>query len=337
MVRSIQLPLAVLVLVTFVAAQQVESPLPGTPTMPGSLSSVDPSASQIQTTSLPDVQSYPNTAEGLEHLMNDMISLEQAGKTAELAPYLKSIALPDYDSWFASEFGTARCEESQLAANDCLGPRLAFTYRTLTRNLPASFDLTLRDLIHEKLTSFEATNYTAPCPGPSRITASPELVGGLTTTPILSPVLSGLVQHQEPVYVLWSYSEAKETTLPFFVYSQGAFRYIGMPHPASIEDFQKNKNRLDQNDGSPPEARYLTEDQLEMPQVLIDPSIVAKTVVVHVKIDNAGRVQEAAYIRGPEAYGDAAIHKARKQKFEPPGFGPRGIQPNSFCINVVPH
>jgi hypothetical protein len=42
-------------------------------------------------------------------------------------------------------------------------------------------------------------------------------------------------------YVLWAYSERKETTLPFFVYFEGAFRYLGMLHPASGEDFQKSK------------------------------------------------------------------------------------------------
>jgi hypothetical protein len=161
-----------------------------------------------------------------------MLTLQRNGDSAALAPYLQSLVLPDSERWFVSQFGDVRCGEQQLGPNDCLGPRMAFTYRSLARVLPASFALTLTDLLHEGLTNFEATNYTEECPGPQRIVAARELVGGLTTTPYLSSMLSGIVQHHEPIYVLWAYNERKETTLPFFVYFEGAFRYIGMLHPA---------------------------------------------------------------------------------------------------------
>jgi hypothetical protein len=191
------------------------------------------------TPTAPSIPAYPNTTAGLERLIGDMISLQQRGDNAAIAPYLQSLVVADPGEWFTSKFGDARCGQQHLDANDCLGPRLAMVYRPSAKVLPASFALTLVDLIHEGLTNVEAANYTEDCAGPQRIVPDRRLVGGLTTTPVLSPSLSSLVQHREPVYVLWAYSKTKETTLAFFVYSDGAFRYIGMPHPASVEDFRK--------------------------------------------------------------------------------------------------
>jgi hypothetical protein len=64
-----------------------------------------------------------------------MVSLQKNGDTAALTPYLQSLALPDAERWFVSEFGNLRCGEQQLGPNDCLGPRMAFTYRSLAKVL----------------------------------------------------------------------------------------------------------------------------------------------------------------------------------------------------------
>jgi hypothetical protein len=276
------------------------------------------------------VRSYPDTSAGLEHLKTDMLALQRSGDNKTLAPYLNSLVLPNSDSWFTAKFGNVRCSERQLDPNDCLGPRMEFAYRSLARVLPASFSLTLTDLLSEGLTNFEATNYTGDCPGPDRIVAARELVGGLTTTPHLSSVLSRLVQHREPIYVLWAYNEHKETTLPFFVYFEGAFRYIGMLHPSPIEDLQKTTAE----DTDPP-AHYLTENQLEMKKVIIDPSLVQRTVVLRVSISSEGKPKEVGYVRGPEVEKESAIQSVMKRHFDRPGFGPGGIHPNLFCLNIV--
>ena len=109
-----------------------------------------------------------------------------------------------------------------------------------------------------------------------------------------------MARHHESVYVLWSYSDSKETTLPFFVYSQGAFRYIGMPHEASVEDYQKKSKGGEGQNEPAPSARYLTEDQLDMNQVIIDPVAVQRTVVLRVSVGKDRKVIEASYVRGPE-------------------------------------
>ena len=264
-----------------------------------------------------------------------MVSLQRKGDTTGLAPYFQSLVLPQAEEWFSREFGNQHCGEPQQSANDCLGPRLAFSYQRSAANLPASLALTLSDLVKEGLTQFEAVNYTESCAGPIRIVPARQLVGDLTTTPVLSSGLSGLVQRHEPVYVLWAYNGAKETTLAFFVYAGGAFRYLGMPHPWSAEDLLK-KSRGEPGIVEPvPPAGYLTNDQIEMHPIVIDPVVAVQTVVLGVVVGKDGKPTEVSYVRGAEAYKDAAIETVRKRKFDPPSFGPRGFHPNSLCLHVV--
>ena len=281
---------------------------------------------------LPPIPNYPNTEAGLEQLMDDMLCLQKKGDAASLSPYLQSLVLPDPDRWFTSEFGDARCTEKQLGPNDCLGPRMALAYRPLAKVLPASFSLTLSDLLHEGMINFEATNYIEECPGPQRIVAARALVGGLTTTPYLSDSLSGLVQHHEQLYVLWAYSETKETTIPFFVYWEGSFRYLGMLHPASDDALHSDAAGIKPQ--AEPSAHYLTEDQLEMKKVLNDQARGQKTVVLRVMVDLNGTPKDITYIRGPKSEKKGAIKRAKKRRYDVPPVI-RAIHARVFplCIN----
>jgi hypothetical protein len=279
----------------------------------------------------PSLPSYPNTSAGLEHMMNDMLLLQKKGDSKALAPYLQSLILPSQEHWFDSEFGEARCGETQLGADDCLGPRMALAYRSLAAVLPASFSLTLTDLISEGLTNFEATDYMEQCPGPDRIIPDRELVGGLTTTPYLSPLSSKLAREHEPTYVLWIYNDHKETTLPFFVFSEGAFRYLGMLSPASIEELQ-DANAGKKRRGPDPSPHYLTEDQIEVKNAMRDPALVSKIAVVQVTVGHNGNPEKVAYLRGPKGDEDIVVQSLKMRHFEPPA---SFYYPTVRCLRVI--
>lgn len=215
-----------------------------------------------------------------------------------------------------------------MAANDCLGSRLALTYSSIAKGLPNSVPKTLHALLDENLTTFEAVNYSQPCPAPERIVPALKLVDNLSTTPILSPVLSGLIHHREPVYVLWTYNEKRETTLAFFVYSDGAFRYIGMPHPASLEEFVKKAEI--------PQPSELTDEIVSRSHVLADQALAQRTVVLHVIIGPDGKARQVSYVRGPEAFEQVAIEKVQKRNFGARTLAGHPIQVDT-CISVKVH
>jgi hypothetical protein len=294
-----------------------------------------PPSGQVQAPSAPvpsAIPHYPNSQGGLEDLMRDMISLQRREDSAALASYFQSLILPDPEAWFSSGFGDADCDAQDLGPNGCLGPRIAWYYTATAKTLPDSFALTLADLVHENLTNFESVNQTEQCAGPVQIIPSQKLIGEFTTVPVLLSPWSKLVRQNEPVYVLWAFNESKETTLSFFVYSQGAFRYIGMPRPAPADDYRQKKY----SEGSfpPLSAHYLTNEQLAMDHVSIAADVIRETVVVLVIVGRDGKPRDVSYVRGDETLKNAAIQTVRKQRFEPPGFGPHGLHPDRFCTNV---
>ena len=139
-------------------------------------------------------------------------------------------------------------------------------------------------------------------------------------------------RHHEPVYVLWAYSETKETTLPFFVYSEGAFRYLGMLHPASDDALHRYAAGV--NSEAEPSAHYLTEDQLEMRTVLNDQALVEKAVMLRVIVDLNGKPKDVTYVRGPEAERKGAISRAKKRRYDVPPVI-RAIHARAFPLCVI--
>jgi hypothetical protein len=268
---------------------------------------------------------YPNSAEGLEHLMADLVSIAKQGDAASLNSHAQSLVLPDAESWFSVRFGNAHCSDSHMAITDCLGSRYAMAYNYIAQSLPDSLGLTLKDLISEGVVNFEAVNYSEDCAGPARINPSLRLIGDLSTTPFLN-VLGG---RKEPIYVVWGYSATKETTIGFFVYETGAFRYLGMPHEASIYEFRDKKYPL------VPSAHNLTENEVEGNNMIVDPATLQRKIVLKVSVDRNGKPLSVRFVRGATEYREEAIAKVEKKSFAPPGFGPGGLRPSEFCLQVI--
>ena len=145
---------------------------------------------------------YPNTAQGLEKLMKDMLKLAKHGKNPKtLAAYAKSLALPDADNWFNSVFGDAR------------GAAFAAASERERSQSELSAPDTLASLQKEDLTYVEAVRFDDSCNDRASATEYPFLL---------------LRQRQEPLYdVRFSDGEGGEFVWAYFAYVNSAFRYIG--------------------------------------------------------------------------------------------------------------
>jgi hypothetical protein len=286
------------------------------------------------------IPAYENSPSGLEALIQNMLSLYKRGDHAGLKPYLDSLVLPHPDKWFVSNFGDERCGVKQMGANDCLGPRFALSYASTARTLPRVAEKTLADLLAEGLTNFEAMNYVEPCASPQKIVAARKLTDEFTTTPFASPVVSKLVRDREPVYVLWAYSEKEETMIAFFVYSEGAFRYVGMIYPAGLDDFARSTAASGEKGKTPDKADNvavsgdLTEEVVELHPVVVDEAKVKRTVMLRVTIGPDGKARDITYVRGPDAFKDAAIRSVEHRNFQPPSFAGRPVLMQT-CISVL--
>jgi hypothetical protein len=279
--------------------------------------------------------SYPNSASGLESMFGDMMELQKRGDQAALAPYFRSFVLPHAEDWFLSEFGDHNCNNPNMRGNDCMGPRLARAYASKATALPAAAAMTARDLIDEGLTNFEAVNYTERCPLPLRIVPENKFVAELSVTPYLMTVLSKLARDHEPVYVLWAWGEGNETMIGFFVYFQGAFRYVGQTQPMPFEEFVRNTEEEQTHLARLAPAGDLTEEVLNVRPAIRNPDLVQRTVVLEVRIGKDGKVSEASYVRGPEGFKEDAIESVKKRNFGPQSIFGIPAQLNT-CMNVDP-
>ena len=243
---------------------------------------------------------YPNTTSGLEQMMTDALNKANSGDSASVNEMGRTLVLPEFREWFTAKFGDANCALATLAANDCLGPRMAMAYERTIDSIPVSLALTLHDFHRERMTNFEAVNETVTCARPIKFEFSSSLVGSLSTTPFLSEQLSELARRREPLYSLWAYSNEKQTLIAFFVYEKGAFRFVGMPHPVRTEEWIAHREDRDIPHAKQ-EPRILTEEQVQVGNAVISPVIAKRTVVVKVELDKDyfGEAPPAAYTAAP--------------------------------------
>jgi len=147
------------------------------------------------------VSSYPNSTDGLQKLVGDMMTAQRTGGYKSLEPYLQSLALPDGASWFSSAFG------------DVNGPQLNMFYDawSAARSFQISGDIA-RAVASEMN---EVTALSFEHPGDRGATDKDNYFLGL------------LKQPQTLYVVVFQSANGANMRWAYFVYNAGAFRYLG--------------------------------------------------------------------------------------------------------------
>lgn len=123
--------------------------------------------------------------------------------------------MPNPSAWFTVTFG------------EKLGTELADAYDRTRLNLPLSFPDTLSQIQSRHLDTVQATLFTDACNQESTNTEYHLLVSRA---------------HEQPTYHVRLSSGTQAAILGFFVYVDGAFRYIGdfqITHPRSLKRVEK--------------------------------------------------------------------------------------------------
>jgi TonB family protein len=160
----------------------------------------DAAPSSQQTPSGAAIPAYPNTAQGLEKLIKEMMKLAKNGDHDELAAYAKSLVLPGAENWFNSVFGSD------------LGAQLAVVSERGRREFQVGAPDALADLMKEHRTLIEVVRFDDDCNARASSTEYPFLV---------------LRERPEPLYDV-RFSDSRTMTIwAYFAYVDGGFRYIG--------------------------------------------------------------------------------------------------------------
>jgi TonB family protein len=261
-------------------------------------SPVPTAANQSQTS----VPSYPETSQGLEKLMKDMMNLEKQNNQQELAVYLKSMTLPDADNWFKSVFG-----DSHGAALASASERGRNEFGTIALKSLAAF-------LKQDLTEVRAVRFDDSCNRRATATEYPFLL---------------LRQRPEPLYDVRFLRGDTGTLLTYFAYVDGAFRYIGSLKKANAGNSSERTQTQPSADqaaepaektirlgGSVASAKLIHQEVPVYPQDAKGSGIHG-TVLLHAIIANDGSIRVLELTEGVCALAGSALDAVKKWRYKP--------------------
>jgi TonB family protein len=290
--------IASVAVITLLAAPAVFSQ--DTQKEPPPRSEQSPTANAISraATSLP---SYPDTPQGLEKLMKDMMKIEKQGKQQDLAPYAKSLLLPDADNWFQSVFG------------DSAGAALASASELARNGIEFGAPETLATLRKKDLTEVRAVRFDDSC--------------NPLATAAEYPVLL-LRQRPEPLYDVRFSDGSKESVWAYFAYVDGAFRFIGSLKKANAGyPFQQRKTQASADAAEPPHksirvggtvaaANLIHQETPRYPQEAKDNHIQG-TVLLHAVIGKDGTIRLLDLNEGVCALAGSSMEAVKNWRYKP--------------------
>ncbi|MGH9730513.1 MAG: energy transducer TonB [Candidatus Acidiferrales bacterium] len=272
-----------------------------------------------QTQTVAAIPAYPNTTAGLEKLMKDMLKLEKRGDASALAPYLQSLVLPNADVWFKSIFG------------DTVGAELAISYEPTANWLSQSMAATFKNLRQEGLADhFEVVDFNKTCAAPSFMS-----IQGDSENKALGPsairLLAFRKQH-EPMYTVWFHKGRRVSTMAFFVYDEGAFRYMGKPEILDSVAAQGTQSQV--KSGGPVQAAELIQRVDPVYPVAAKQAHVEGVILLSAKIGKDGSVDDLSYVSGPQALAPGAMDAVKQWKYKPTMLTGHPVTVDT-CITVI--
>ena len=284
--------------------------------LPPSQSATTPQ--QTSTSVVPLIPVYPDSAAGLDKLMKGMLELEKHGDTNALAPYLQSLVLPNPDAWFKSIFG------------DTVGAQLTLSYEPTAKGLPQAMAATLKNLRQDGFADhFEVVDFNGPCASPSFMVESETKSLGLSAVKLL-----GFRKQHEPMYTVWFRKGRSVSTMAFFVYDEGAFRYIGKPEIPDSVGAQGPQPQV--KSGGPVQAAKLIHWVGPVYPVAAKEDHVEGAVTLHASIGSDGSIQDLSYVSGPQALVSSAMHAVKQWKYRPMLLNGTPVSVDT-CITVTFH
>lgn len=250
---------------------------------------------QEETNAAAAIPSYPDSPEGLQNLIKNMMKLEKKGDAKGLAPYVQSLILPNPSAWFAATFGVQ------------IGEELTADYDRIRIDLPLSFPDMLAELESKHAGSLHATRFTSSCDPNASDTEYPLLLRR---------------ENAEPMYDVRFGSGSQYFTVRYFAYVDGAFRWLGS-FKLSAPEFSVPKASA-----GPPSPAQLKVGGRVMQAKLIKQVVphypedakyhhVQGTVILHALIDTDGDIQDLQVLQGTCSLAQAAMKAVQQWQYSP--------------------
>ncbi len=229
------------------------------------------------------IPTYPDSPQGLEDLIRDMLKLQKNGDAKALALYVQSLVLPNASVWFTATFG------------EKLGTPMSAEYDRTQMNLPLSFPDTLSQIEAKHMSNVQAHLFTDSCDVE---------VGDSGYALLISRT------QQQPLFDVRFSSHTDTAILAYFAYVDGAFRYISnfrVSNPAN-PILRVGGNVMRKKEVEAPAPRYPEQAKLDH---------ISGTVILHAIIGPNGHVCSLQVVQGPPELVGASFNAVRRWRYSP--------------------
>jgi TonB family protein len=256
---------------------------------------------ELQVTSPPQSSaSYPNTSDGLQNLIGDILRAVKTRDSAKEAELISSLLIPEDSTWFTDEYGPG------------FGASLGAAYR---RAVP--------DLAQEIKAIYEA-NVQASRMNPKILRyGDPESVNApidhfLNCMNQVVPLYQTAFVGDRPMFQMTTKPGGGGSVTAgdlngYFVYANGGFRYIPSEILMKLPNERPIRIHLGMN---VMQSKVINRVFPRYPPEAIAKHLGGK-VVVRLELDRDGKIQEAKVVDGDPILSQALLEAVRQWQFEP--------------------
>jgi TonB family protein len=252
--------------------------------------------------------SYPDTTEGLQKLMHQMLELRKGGDDQQFAAYAQSLALPNADDWFDVVFGKDQ------------GPAYLAASARQRAGTASSAAGTFATLLNDKKTTIEAHKFENSCDEKATATEYPLLLKRESLVPLYD--------------VRFFNSAGDGTALLYFAYVDGGFRYAGalssqvkpLPKPRNPSGTaQQDETSERVKGGSVRDARLIHQVQPRYPREAKNAHITGD-VKIHAIIGKDGVLKNLELVEGVCVLAKPAMEAVKDWRYEPTSLAGKPVE-----------
>ncbi|HML16749.1 MAG TPA: energy transducer TonB [Bryobacteraceae bacterium] len=253
------------------------------------------SAQSSSPTTAPPVSipSYPDSAKGLEHFVEDMLKFEMEGNQQEVELYEKSLALPDAEGWFRSVFG------------DDLGESITHVSAPKRADVQVHTGDMLAEQIAAKRTDIEVVRFDDAC-------------NDRATSAEFSFLF--LRRRPEHLYDVRFRGSSGASLWAYFAYIDGGFRYIGNMKAMEVELYKsphsEDSTRRIMKGGNVPAPKLIHKEDPDYP-LGAKAAGIQGNVVIHAIIAKDGSIRSMELVDGVCDLAQPAMRAVKNWRYSP--------------------
>jgi TonB family protein len=252
------------------------------------------------TTSSVQAEAYPNTPDGLQKQIDDILRAAKEKNAAKETDLIHSLVLPKNSAWFMNEYGPG------------FGASLAAAYARALPGLEQEIKTIYEGNVDRGWMTPKLLRYENPD------TTDAPIDRFLNCMNKIVPLYqSAFHDGRTSFYMSLKPGEngkhAAGDLDGFFVYDQGGFRFIPMNVLMKLPSERPIRIKLDTNVMN---SKLLTTPNFSYPEEAIRKHISGK-VVIHIVIDTQGNIKEPKAVQGDPILSGPVMDDMKKWRFEP--------------------